>query len=177
MLYTFKTRDKMVSVVMLSYLRAALEHETDEHIKENMVGPVNWSMRQYLESENRFGDNGYITAAVEGTTLVGIGGAEFSNQVFPKSVQFGIRLWIHPDHRNERIPSLIIGEQLKFAEGMKCVAWTSFNPDRESMIRMIAIRSKDKDPDIAKMWSGFKTLEEKVMLNNVLQSIAYKDFS
>ena len=177
MIYSFKTSDRTISLITLLCLEKAMKDEKESHIAENMVGDVTWSLKYYLDQQTRFANNGYISVVMDGDNLIGIGGCELNDLVFPDSLQFGIRLWVHPKYRHERIPTTICSHHLKFAHAMFKTAWTSFNPDREAMLRMIAIRAKDSDPSVSQLWADFKVLEEKVMLNNVVQSIAYKNFS
>ena len=162
---------------LVSALDDALREEKDDHIIENMVGDVPWSMKSFIQSSSRFSGNGFVTFAIDDGKLLGITGCEKNGMVFPESVQFGMRLWVRPSERHLRLPSKMIEPQLSWAQRQGCKAWTSHPEDRWAMIRMIQQRSKDKDPRIAEMWSGFQTLPDQVLLNNVMQKITYKDFS
>jgi hypothetical protein len=176
------TGQRSTNMRVVNQLYDAMQYEEEEHIRENMIGEVPWSMCKFLlpdsslDGRGRFCDNGFFVTAEDGDTLAGIAACEINDLVFPQAVQFGIRLWVHPHYRAERIPTLVLGPQLEWAEKMKRIAWTCFNEDRTPMLRMIQVRAHDKRPEVAKLWSGFQSLHEKRLINNVMQSVAYKTF-
>lgn len=170
--------DSAVAADVARDLVAALTCEQEVHTIENMVGDVPWSMLSWLRTKSRLtSKNGGISAAYDGTQLIGICGHEQNDLIFSEALQFGMRLWVHPDRRGQFIPSKLIAPALEYAEAQCMTAWTSFNMSRFAMLRMIDIRSKSGDSLISTQWTGFKTLPDRVLLNNVEQYIAFKDFA
>ena len=155
----------------------ACKSEPDSHILENMVGDVSWSMKTFLLEQSRFYNNGFVTVCAINSELVGIAGCEINDQVFKRSLQFGIRFWVKPQYRGTRgLLSDILRPQLLHAKSLGKIAWTSFNLDRTAMLRMISIKATSDRADIGELWDGFEVLPKTQILNNVEQSISYKDF-
>lgn len=140
-----------------------------------MIGDVSWSLMSIFENKTRC-SNGFFIAAFDDAKFVGISGCDCTNVVFDDSVQFGIRLWIHPDHRTKRVPSALISPSLEWARQKRTKAWTSFNDSRAGMLRLIKVRALDDDPAVAQLWSDFRNLPEPVEVYNTRQWIAFKDF-
>lgn len=149
--------------------------ETEENILTNAVGDVPWSLKNILKNRSRCA-NGFFTAAFEDDMLVGVVGCDRTDVVFPNSIHFGIRLWIHPEHRTKRVPSALISPALELAQQEKKIAWTSFNDSRAAMLRLIKIRATDENESVSQLWTGFQHLPEQVNIYNTDQWVAFKDF-
>lgn len=173
---SFKLSDERVCRTISTMLRDSVcASETDSHIEENMIGKVAWSMTSILRNKSRCA-NGFITVAIDNDALVGISGCDVSDLVFPNSIQFGIRLWVHPDYRDQRLATSLITPTLKYAQDNKIITWASFNDDRSAMLRMIRIRAADSNPEVAKLWSDFQLVNEPIILFNTSQRIAFRNF-
>ena len=150
--------------------------EREEHIWQNMFGDVPWSLKNILVNRSRC-SSGFISVMTEDERLIGIAGCEKSTHVFADGIQFGIRLWVHPDYRDARIPSALLQPAISWAQSEKTVAWTSFNSDRSAMLRMIRVRAAESNTNISNLWLGFEQLPSQQLVHNTLQWVAYKDFS
>jgi GNAT superfamily N-acetyltransferase len=163
----------------LARVKAALETvrsvETEENILTNALGDVPWSLKNILVNKTRC-TNGFFTAAFEEDLFVGVVGCDRTDLVFPNSIHFGIRLWVHPNFRTKRVPSALISPALQLAQDERRVAWTSFNDDRAGMLRLIKIRATDGDAEVSSLWQGFQHLPEQMSVHNTLQWVAFKDF-
>lgn len=158
---------------------AAISAEQDKKIIENMVGDVDWSLSTWLRGGARLSRGRGGCSVVYGGSgeLLGISGWEYSDKIFPNSIQFGMRLWVHPDCRDLGIPSLLCKHGLELAAGARHIAWTSFNESRSAMPRLLSKRARTGSLEQRQLWEGFKTLPHQQLLNSVFQWITYKDFS
>jgi hypothetical protein len=176
-LSNFTLSDNDAITWCVNALDKACTTENELHIRQNMIGDVPWSMKNILRNKSRCA-SGFISTLSLDDTLVGIAGCEKTSEIFPNSIQFGIRLWVNPQFRGKiGTLSLLLAPAVDWASQEKAIVWASFNSDRQAMLRMIQVRAKESSEHISELWTGFKHLPEQVLVFNTQQWIAYKDFS
>lgn len=150
--------------------------ENDPLIVTNMIDvDTSWSLLNQMR-DGRFEENGFLSVVSFGDMFVGIGGCERSHQVFPDSINIGIRCWVHSDFRAKEIPSIILAPQIQWAQDEKRVCWMSFNHSRKWLTRHVRKKKHSENPITRQRADGFESFPEPVIVNNVPQWITYRNF-
>ena len=151
--------------------------ETEEKIKTNMIGNEGWSLKSMIGRSEFDLPKGRLQVSYDGKVLTSVSCMYRTEGVVSENeYRIAARLWVHPAYRNRLYPSVYhVLPALQFAALQKAQhAWTSFNQDREALLRRMSILSSTSE-ELSLIWSDWKS--KKAFLYGEIQLIAYKDLS
>jgi hypothetical protein len=151
--------------------------ETEEKIKTNMIGNEGWSLKSMIGRSEFDLPKGRLQVSYDGKVLTSISCMYRTEGVVSENeYRIAARLWIHPAYRNRLYPSVYhVLPALQFAALQKAQhVWTSFNQDREALLRRMNILSSTSG-ELSLIWSDWKA--KKAFLYGEIQLITYKDLS
>lgn len=153
------------------------KEEVDDHIRENMIGDVSWSLKNYIKNKTRFclpmGGIVYVTYQQE---IVAISCMEKNDSLMKDAVLIGVRMWVRKDFRGKFLHSLyLLPEQEKWAKesGAKRVFMTFNESSRKSLYRHILDRDHSGSTYESR-WDGYQSLG-LVQFNYTQQYVIYKE--
>ena len=142
--------------MIVASLEVSLDDEADLKIKENMIGDVPWSLKSWVLT-NKPGLV-IIASYKDYRTLDSISVAYVDRLVsMPgEGLRIGCRLWVSRPSRSGYLPSKHISYGVNHARALKYdYVWTSFNEDREALVRRIQILSKAEDEELKRVWDSW----------------------
>lgn len=163
---------------LLNKLYQAIEQEErDEHIKENMIGDVSWSLKSYIKYRTRFfSPQGAVVYLVDKGEIVALSCMEKNDSLIKNAALIGVRMWVKKDYRRQFLHTLhLLPAQEKWAQSQGLTrVFMTFNVDSRKSLYFHIINRDHSGGPYEDRWQGYQSFGQ-VEFNHTPQYVIYKE--